>query len=323
MLSKIHWALAAALAAGTGAAQAAPPDWLTATLDAPCDVTDIDFSDARNGFATCAFSDVMTSADGGWNWHVIHTDLQQSLLWAHAESAEVLYAARLGFYRSDDGGQTWAELGGLSSMDNSVFDAHFFDAQHVSLLKGADLYYSENGGSDWTLVYPAPFEVYFSKLNFPSPEVGFATGGQTTERGTHGNVARTVDGGRTWTLLPVSLGRIYAADFFDDAHGVVATQDLNLYTTADGGDSWELLGPAPNGDLLLDIAHRDAAHWFAVSMGGALYETRDAGATWETAYQDPDANPLASLSLRGGAVVAGGNSGVVVVENRLFRDGFD
>lgn len=322
MFSKIHWALAATLAAGSGAASAAAPDWVTATLDAPCDVTDIDFSDARNGFATCAFSDVMTTEDGGQTWHVIHTNLQQSLIWARAASTEVLYAARLGFYRSDDRGQTWTELGGLSSNDNSVFDAHFFDEQTISLLKGADLYYSQNGGTDWTNVFPAPFDVYFNKLNFPTEKVGFATGGLSSSRGTHGNVARTVDGGQNWTLLEFHFGRIYGADFFDDQHGVVVTQEANLYTTADGGDTWELLGATPNGELLLDIAHRDAKHWFATSMGGALYETRDAGATWETAYQDPDANPLASINLRN-AAVAGGNSGVVIYENRIFRDGFD
>lgn len=323
MPSKNHWALLAAALATATSVTAAPPDWVTATLDAPCDVTDIDFSDSRNGFATCAFSDVMTSEDGGLNWHVIHTDLQQSLLWAHAESADVLYAARLGFYRSADRGQTWTEVGALSGIQNSVFDAHFFDAQRISLLKGSDLYYSQDGGQNWNLVYPAEFSVYFSKLNFPTDETGFATGGISSDAGTHGNVARTTDGGQNWTLLPFKYGRIYAADFFDATHGVVATQDMNLYVTTDGGDTWEVLGATPNGDLLLDIAHRDATHWYAVSNNGALYETRDAGTTWSTGYQDPDNNPLVSLSIRGGAVVAGGNEGVVLYENRLFNDGFD
>lgn len=322
MLSKIHWVLAATLATGASAVSATPPDWLAATLDAPCDVTDIDFSDARHGFATCAFSDVMTSEDGGLNWHVTHTGLQQSLLWAHAESSDVLYAARLGFYRSDDRGQTWTELGGLSGFDDSVFDAHLFDAQRISLLKGSDLYHSQNGGHDWTLVYPAPFDVFFSKLNFPTAATGFATGGITTSWRNSGHVARTDDGGQSWTLLPFAHGHIYAADFFDATHGIVAVQDAQLYATADGGATWELLGATPNDDLLLDIAHRDAMHWYAVSINGALYETRDGGQSWETAYQDPNGNALVSLSIRN-AAIAGGNGGVVLYENRIFRNGLD
>ncbi|MBO9662321.1 hypothetical protein [Dokdonella sp.] len=324
MHSKIHWALAVVLAAGAGSAAAEPADWVRGTLDDACDVTDLDFSDARHGFATCMFSDVMVTGDAGVNWHVIHTDLAQTLRWARAASDQVLYAARLGFYRSDDRGQTWSELGGLSSSDDSIFDAHFFDAQHVSLLKGADLYYSENGGESWDMVYQPPQNVFFDKLHFPNADIGFATGGISSSEGTAGFVARTADGGRSWTLLDFHGGRIYASDFFDADHGIVATQDSNLYTTVDGGGSWQLLGAAPNGDLLLDIAHRDASHWYAVSATGGLYETRDGGVTWETGYQTPDYDALAAVTIAAdGAVVAGGNSGVLVYENRVFRDGFD
>lgn len=322
MLSRIHSVMVAMLAASASAG-AASPDWVTTTLDAPCDVTDIDFSDASHGFATCAFGDAMTTDDGGLNWHVFGTGLQQSLVWAHAESADVLYAARLGFYRSIDGGQTWSELGGLSQITNTIFDAHVIDSQHIALVKAGSVHYSENGGQDWTEVYETETFGAFHQLDFPTAQTGFATGGYTSEQGSIGIVARTIDGGRTWTPLAFTHDDIRAADFFDATHGVVATYQ-GIYTTADGGDTWQSNGPLPgSNDVLMDIAHRDATHWFAASYNGALYETRDAGATWAPAYQDPQERALASLSVAGGAVIAGGNDGYVLYENRIFNDGFD
>ena len=108
----------------------------------------------------------------------------------------------------------------------------------------------------------------------------------------------------------------------DDQFGVVATQPGELYATADGGDSWQLIGPAPDG-ILLDIAHRDATHWYAVSFQGCLYETRDAGVNGETGYCDASSNALAAITLRGGPAIAGGNGGVLLFENRILSAGFD
>lgn len=324
MRIKMNCALAGALIGWSALSfAAAPGDWLVASEDGTCDATDVDFSGTLDGFATCAFSNVMTTHDGGLNWHVLSTDLQQSLLWAHAEGPDVLHAARRGLYRSADAGLTWTELGNLSSFDDSIFDAHWFDQQHIVLLKGADLLYSDNAGNDWTLVYPAPFQVYFSKLHFPTSQVGFASGGITTGAGSHGNVARTVDGGLNWTLLSFAQSRIYAADFFDAQHGVVATQDNQLLVTSDGAATWQLLGPTPGNDLLMDIGHRDAQHWYAVSFNGAIYETRDAGATWETGYQDPQRRALVALSVKDGAVVVVGDGGQVLYEDRIMRNAFE
>ena len=298
-------------------------DWILASLDAGCDLTDIDFSDRMHGFATCAFSDAMTTDDGGLTWHVSGTGLQQSLVFARASSTDELYAARLGFYHSADRGQHWEELGGLSSNFGSVFDVWFGDAGHLVAIQGGTLLTSEDGGVQWDPRWPETQNVYFDELHFPSASVGYASGGITTGQGSLGSVLRTDDAGLHWQLLSFTHGEITAADFFDDDHGVVATQPGELYATADGGNSWQLIGPAPDASILLDLVHRDAGHWYAVSFQGCLYETHDAGASWETGYCDPGANALAAITLRGGPAVAGGNGGVVLFENRILEDGFE
>lgn len=299
-------------------------DWVQASGSSGCDATDVDFSDALHGFATCTLSAAMTSDDGGLSWRVFNTGLQQSLLYAHAESPDELYAARLGFYRSDDGGDSWSERGGLSvGGGGSVFDVAFLAEGRRVAIQGGALLLSTDEGESWDVRYPGEFGVYFDELHFPTSMIGFASGGNTTEGGSSGSLARTDDGGATWTLVPFTYGEITAADFIDALHGVVATQSARFYTTADGGTSWQRLGDVPDGGILLDLAHRDAQHWYGVSIEGCLYETRNAGTTWTTGFCDPDGNALVALSARGNAVVAVGSAGLVLYENRLLRDGFD
>jgi len=311
------------LALGAAAPSAHGADWIPASLDASCDLTDVDFSDRLHGFATCAFSDAMTTDDGGLTWHVFGTGLQQSLLFAHASGTDELYSARLGFYRSTDRGQHWEELGGLSGNFGSVFDVHFGDAGHLVAIQGGTLLTSDDGGAHWDARWPETQDVYFDELHFPSASIGYASGGISSEFGSLGSILRTEDAGASWTLLDFAHGEIVAADFLDDDRGVVATQPGELWSTADGGDSWSLIGATPDASLLLDLVHRDDAHWYAASLQGCLYETRDAGATWETGYCDPDANALAAITLRAGPAIAGGNGGLVLFENRILKNGFD
>jgi photosystem II stability/assembly factor-like uncharacterized protein len=312
-----------AFALGAAAPTAHNADWLPASLDASCDLTDVDFSDRLHGFATCAFSDAMTTDDGGLTWTVFGTGLQQSLVFAHAVSTDELYAARLGLYHSTDRGAHWEELGGLSTAQNSMFDVWFGDSGHLVAILGGQILYSDDGGLHWDIGWDTVFGVDFDELHFTSVSIGYASGGITTGQGSFGSVLRTEDGGVHWTLLAFTHGEIMAADFFDDDHGIVATLSGEIYATADRGDTWQLIGPAPDAGVLLDIAHRDAAHWYAVSYQGCLYETHDTGVHWETGYCDPNANTLVAITLRGGAAIAGGNGGVVLFENRIFKDGLD
>jgi photosystem II stability/assembly factor-like uncharacterized protein len=311
-----------ALIAATSTTLPAAGDWIVAQGTGTCAATDVDFSDFRHGLASCAFGDAMTTSDGGLNWSVFPTGLQQSLVFAHAASANELYLARLGLYRSTNGGSSWSEVGNLSSNFGSVFEVHF-DGVHYVALQGGSLLYSNNSGSVWQVGFPAQPDVYLDELHFPSSMIGYATGGITSEQGSIGSVVRTQDGGVSWALLSFANGQITAADFRDPAHGVVATISSNVYATSNSGASWQVLGSLPNNAYLTDLGHGSDTHWYGAAADGCVYESFDGGSSWNASICDPSSRPLAALTLRGGPAIAVGNGGLVLYENRILRAGFD
>lgn len=317
--------LALALAAGQGAPA---DDWVVASGTGNCSVTSVDFPDGPRGFAAGAFNCGLLTEDGGYSWTPIRVvpDQGQSLLWARAVSADELYAARRGLYRSTDRGQTWAQVGPWGSdSQGSVFDVHFFDATNYVAIKAGQIWSSADAGENWTLSYPGEFNINFHEMHFPSADVGYVTGGVIREGEGLGSVLRSDDGGASWTLLAFPHGKINAASFVDVDHAMASTQGADgfgLYVTADGAQTWQALPSTPPG-LVNQLKHRDAQHWYATTFEGCIYESRDGGQSWQEDYCDAQGRAIASLSLRGGAAVAAGNDGLVVYENRLFRDGFD
>ena len=298
------------------------PDWIVAQGSGSCSGNYVDFSDAKHGLVACSFSDAMVTNDGGLNWSVLPTGLSQSLVYAHAVSPTDLYLARLGLYRSTNGGTTWTEVGNLSSNFGSVFDMQF-DGAHLVALQGGNILYSENAGSTWQTGFPAQQDIYLDELHFPTSLVGYASGGITSEQGSLGSVLRTQNGGTSWTLLNFPHGQITAADFSDATHGIVATISSNVYATADAGASWQLVGPLPDSAYLTDLVERSATHWYGVSTSGCIHETFSAGATWAPSYCDSTSRARSSITLEGGAAVAVGSDGLALYENRVFEGSFD
>lgn len=298
------------------------PDWIVAQGTGNCSGNYVDFSDAKHGLVACSFSDAMATNDGGLTWSVFPTGLAQSLVYAHAVSPTELYLARLGLYRSVNGGATWTEVGHLSDNFGSLFDVHF-DGAHLVALQGGNILYSENGGSTWQTGFPSQQDVYLDELHFPTGQVGYASGGITYELGSFGSILRTQNGGTSWTQLNFPHGQVTAAAFSDATHGIVATISSNVHATADAGASWQLVGPLPDSAYLADLVERSTTHWYGVAHSGCIYETFSAGATWTPSYCDPTGRALASITLDGGAAVAVGSDGLALYENRVFQHGFD
>ena len=89
----------------------------------------------------------------------------------------------------------------------------------------------------------------FSKVHFPSPQVGYAAAGSVYLKDLF-FVFKTSDGGVSWksTNVPGSGGAAEAIFFTDPNVGYVRTgypDSGRLYRTTDGGRSWTGIGASP------------------------------------------------------------------------------
>jgi BNR/Asp-box repeat len=174
-----------------------------------------------------------------------------------------------GVWRSDDGGESWAQLTypqppiGVTSVDipGALYAPHVFDVAAspadpdlvlVSVLDsqfsdGRDgVYRSADGGRTWTLVLKStsaptstPFNVVFAPDN---PRLVYAAGTVTRTVGpSQGFVAISRDAGATWTTRPVGspLWHIAVAPLEPDGtRRVYAAGDGVIWYSKDGGQTW-------------------------------------------------------------------------------------
>lgn len=120
--------------------------------------------------------------------------------------------------------------------------------------------------------------------------------------GTFGNTStfRTIDGGQTWTLAPVSWDAVVSWSNF--IHSVSAEKTLvfgdprddefEIYATENGGDTWTRISgtalpdPLPGEYGSFGVGDGTGNHlWFGTSAG-RVFHTADAGVTWEAAQTE-------------------------------------
>jgi photosystem II stability/assembly factor-like uncharacterized protein len=153
--------------------------------------------------------------------------------------------------RSLDGGATWKLLD-LNVQTSMILDVRFFDASTGFVVGATDrevershalVLKTQDGGEHWERVYESkrPFEITW-KMSFPTRETGYVTVQSYAEEATAKDrvVAKTTDGGKTWTELPL------VSDHAQQEFGVAfATPDVGWvgmmkggFQTLDGGKTW-------------------------------------------------------------------------------------
>jgi photosystem II stability/assembly factor-like uncharacterized protein len=231
-----------------------------------------------------------------------------------------------GVERSTDGGATWAftALPGCLQTCGDIPSLSFVDAEHGYAAVGADasgttgIFSTSDGGATWALVSTWPAAGDGPSIVFPTVRDGWAVtgptygsyqqnGGQRTSSG--GSIARTTDGGVTWSTVPgLPAHEIYAVPtFFNTQYGVVLGRAAShstatalapaVYATEDGGKTWTAHPVLMDrtGDALTDHVTVAASVPFAaisptdwkLYLGPALYRTTNAGRSWERSVPTP------------------------------------
>lgn len=199
--------------------------------------------------------------------------------------AHVYAAGRVGgpafLMRSTDGGESW-QTQDLSASTAMILDIVFFDEKNGLICGASDtavdksnarIITTSDGGKTWTTRYQSarPYEITW-KTSFPTRETGYVTvqNYNPDKSVTQRYVAKTTDGGRTWTEVPLSNDhavREFGIGFIDERTGWVGTSTTG-FETRDGGRTWKTvnLGKAANKIRLVESDHGFAGYAIGVDV---------------------------------------------------------
>ncbi len=165
------------------------------------------------------------------------------------------------------------------------FDAAPASPHLRAVLETGELYSSADGGESWT-VTACPLLFHFRAVRFASADDGWAIG---DSRLLAPAIARTHDGGATWTVRTLDLppaprmGRLQDLRFWDGRDGV-AIADYGVLLTNDGGATWRPSAPAEfQGTTTASEFGNGRVVWLNEYNAGSgrIYRSLDGGATWQ------------------------------------------
>ncbi|MBI3245360.1 MAG: DUF11 domain-containing protein [Deltaproteobacteria bacterium] len=185
---------------------------------------------------------VFKSTNGGAFWTVVNNSFPggsyPTILAVDPQNPDLVYMDFAGFFISRDGGTTWSvalEFGQIYSVAALVFDPLDHNTVYAA---GAGVWKSTDAGVSWTQLATnsvAALTIYHTDA--AQPAILYAESGS-------GGVAKSIDGGMTWSS-PVAVGYYYygANGLAVDPTNpdIVYASNREIYRSADGGATWTLI----------------------------------------------------------------------------------
>jgi photosystem II stability/assembly factor-like uncharacterized protein len=133
--------------------------------------------------------------------------------------------------------------------------------------------------SQWNWQNPLPQGNSLSSVFFTNSQTGYVVG-------SGGTIMKTINGGITWTISPLSLKTTFYSVFFTDANtGYIAGSDSNFHDlilkTTNAGVTWNTSYQGNSDESLVSIYFPTPNVGYAVGYwSGHLLKTTDGGANW-------------------------------------------
>lgn len=235
----------------------------------------VDFASTTVGLAVGDGGRIVRTEDAGLHWLTVRTPSTGGELLADVAFVDATTAITVGsggtVLRSTDAGRTWANV---TTGDTGSFQGVAFQgAVGVAFTQEGHVLRTINGGAQWSLAWDRGSALSAGRVVFADAN--------TVVIGTDQALARSTDGGATWTEHPLPDGFTGTSILFTSA-----TEGLEfpnsaaaaMYLTHDGGATW-VPGPIMTAPTF----------WVAASPTGVLvgdgpegqtFRSTDSGATW-------------------------------------------
>jgi photosystem II stability/assembly factor-like uncharacterized protein len=231
-------------------------------------------------YIAAAYGEIGKTVDGGLTMSALYSGTKNSLFAVSFVNGQLGWVAGdSGFIaKTTDGGITWQQQ--TTGVTDRIYDIQFVDVNNgFAVTDSGDFLKTGDGGSAW-IFGATPPATSLRTVFFLTPDVGWAGGS--------GTIAKTTDGGSSWAEQQPNR-TIWSIYFIDADTGWAIEQFAALYTTCDGGTTWNL-----EQDLDTYLFHGSDIHFYNSQIGwaagsyqvsgtnfdGRVLRTNDGGVTW-------------------------------------------
>src|SRR6266849_1766785 len=271
----------------------------------------------QTGTAVGRSGTILGTIDGGASWTPQSSGTSFDLYGVHciSESLVIAVGEHGTILRTYDGGGTWREQS--SGMDVTLSAVAFADALVGWAVGGRNILHTDDAGATWTSRFTTS-AWYESLAGISSAGDHVLAVGRGGRWGDLSFIARSTDGGQTWTSdtrplvfpCPSAVNGLSAIALVDAQTAIAVGWGGEIHRTTDGGAFWNRQVQCAVTTNINSLSFVDTNTGWAV--GGSIFDgasaivhTTDGGATWTPQVSGPD-RPLSGVSF------ADANLGVAV-----------
>lgn len=248
-------------------------DWTVQSVGINADLYEVHFIDTNTGWAVGDSGTIVHTVNGGETWTVqdAETNLNfKSVSFTNSENGWAVANQVIHYdpfdepdgwqgriFHTTDGGENWTEQN--LPADAGLIHCIYFQNNQKGWAAGirndeldfimetsGAMYYTEDGGVNWTEKYAPDINVVFTNIYFITEKRGWTVGFAGSSGETGGTIFKTTDGGDTWQRIAENY-KLWQIGFVDSLKGYAVGMAYNsawgppVLRTMDGGDSWNTI----------------------------------------------------------------------------------
>jgi photosystem II stability/assembly factor-like uncharacterized protein len=263
--------------------------WAWQPVGTSTTLSSIFFADAAHGWTVNIDGIIYASSDGGQSWTLQHDAAQYLSTVQFFDTLEGWAIGGDTFLHTIDGGANWIQA--VVPSGTWSHGARFADHQHgISVGEYGNVTITSDFGQTWTTIAAIGTGPRLWDVESASASTSWYAG-ET------GGLARTTNGGASWTSMQSGgAGNTHGLDAVDAAHAWAANDGGEVLFTVNGGAHWQrvTVDGFDNYGRVKDVDFLDTHIGWAVGRheafgGGAgqISRSLDGGATWQLQHSVP------------------------------------